>query len=184
MPKPHHHATELWAIEGQFTQLIYSPKGGIEGLLIDTDGTPTQFVTDPQDASVGEMLRALQPGQQLRIEGAEEGPSPKGESAHFVYRLARVAAIDGVEPTPAVAHAKAKGRVLRFNYAKHGEPNGVVLDNGDFVHTRPDGLAALGLQIGDQVVAEGPARPLATGEGRVIEAHSVNGQPFGPGQTA
>ena len=32
---------------------------------------------------------------------------------------------------------------MRLNYAKHGAANGVVLDNGDFVHTRPDGFAAL-----------------------------------------
>ncbi|WP_256220106.1 MULTISPECIES: hypothetical protein [unclassified Variovorax] len=66
---------------------------------------------------------------------------------------------------------------MRLNYARHGEANGVVLDTGDFVHTRPDGFERLGLKIGDEVRAEGRAQPLATGEGRVIEAVRVNGRP-------
>ncbi len=181
MPKPH-HATDVWAIEGQFTQLIYSPKGGIEGLLIETGGTPTQFVTDPQDPSVLQLFAELQPGQTLLVEGTEAGPSPKGpkgEAAHFVYRFERLAAIDGREPEPTHRHAEVSGKVERFNYAKHGAPNGVVLDSGDFVHTKPEGLEKLGLKIGDKVKAEGPARSLATGHGRVIDAHSVNGEPVG-----
>jgi hypothetical protein len=178
---PHPHEKEQWSIEGQFQHLIYSPKGAIEGLLIHSEGTPTQFVTDPQDASNLERLGRLMPGQDVVLEGSEEGPSPKGESPHFVYRLARVAAIDGVEAGPPQVPGDVKGRIERFNYAKHGEPNGFVLDTGDFVHTRPDGFAALGLKVGAKVHAEGPSRPLVTGSGRVIEAHSVNGKDIGPG---
>ena len=65
--------------------------------------------------------------------------------------------------------------VVRFNYAKHGKPNGVVLDNGDFIHTKPDGLEKLGLKVGDTVKVKGQAKPLVTGTGRVIEAQKVNG---------
>lgn len=179
MPKPH-HPHELWAVQGQFTQLIYSPKGGVEGLLIETDGIPTQFVTDPHDAAVTQLLCGLRDGQTLRVEGSETGPSPKGEAAHFVYRFERLATVDGAEPEAATDDATVSGRVVRFNYAKHGEPNGVVLDTGDFVHTRPHGMRALGLQIGDAVEAEGRTRPLATGTGRVVEATSVNGQAVDP----
>ena len=49
-----------------------------------------------------------------------------------------------------------------------------MLDNGDFVHTRPQGFARLNLKVGDRVQAEGRVRPLATGEGRVVEAARVN----------
>ncbi|MDB5846714.1 MAG: hypothetical protein JWP29_466 [Rhodoferax sp.] len=183
MPKPQHaphHDIDVWAIEGRFVQLIYSPKGAIEGLLIDTDGTPTQFATDPHDPVTAQLFADLRPGQALVVEGTEAGPSPKGEGAHFVYRFERLASVDGREPDVAHGPGEASGRVVRFNYARHGEANGVVLDSGDFVHTRPDGMARLGLKIGDTVHAEGPARPLVTGAGRVIEAHSVNGKPVGP----
>ncbi|KQP35542.1 hypothetical protein [Pseudorhodoferax sp. Leaf274] len=184
MPRPNHqrhHAPDddVWSVEGRFQHLVYSPKGGIEGLLIDTDGIATQFTVDPHDAAAVGALLGLRHGQALAVEGRKTGPSPKGEGAHVVYRFERLAAIDGQEPE-ARNDVQAHGKVVRFNFAKHGAPNGVVLDSGDFVHTRPDGLERLRLQIGDAVRAEGPAHPLATGSGRVIEARSVNGQPLAP----
>jgi hypothetical protein len=74
------------------------------------------------------------------------------------------------------AGERVDGTVVRFNYARHGQANGVVLDTGDFVHTKPDGLARLALKVGDKVRAEGRSQPLATGQGRVVEAVRVNGQ--------
>jgi hypothetical protein len=112
----------------------------------------------------------------LRLEGTEEGPSPKGEAGHTVYRFERLASIDGEAPRHAQLDERIDGTVVRLNYARHGEPNGVVLDTGDFIHTKPDGFARLGLKVGDKVRAEGRAQPLATGEGRVVEAVRVNGQ--------
>jgi len=179
MPKPHPDQ-QIWSIEGRFQHLIYSPKGAIEGVLIDTDGLPTQFVVDAQDTPLLDRLAGLTRGQSVALEGAEEGPSPKGESHHFVYRLARIAMVDGKEADTPPPPSAVSGKVARFNYAKHGVPNGVVLDSGDFVHTKPDGFERLGLKLGDKVQAEGPSRPLATGLGRAIEAHTVNGQPVGP----
>ena len=177
-PRPHHAADDdIWSVEGRFQHLVYSPKGGVEGLLIDTDGIATQFVVDPHDAaSVGQLL-GLQAGQALAVEGRKTPPSPKGEGAHVVYRFERLAAVEGEAPA-APKDAEVRGKVVRFNFAKHGAPNGVVLDSGDFVHTRPDGMARLGLQIGDAVHAEGASQPLATGTGRVIEARRINGQPL------
>ena len=173
-------AVDVWAVEGVFQQLLYSPKGAVEGVLIDTDGIPTQFVTDPHDAPTGELLAALKPGQTLVLEGIDAGPSPKGESPHAVYLFERLAAVDGRPPEPAPPHASVSGKVVRLNHARHGAPNGVLLDSGDFVHTRPVGFEALGLKVGDTLEAEGPARPLATGTGRVIEAHRANGHALAP----
>lgn len=186
MPKPHpaqkhdHEMVDVWSVEGQFAQLIYSPKGAIEGVLITTDDVPTQFVTDPQDPAIVQLFAAVKPGQALVIEGIEAGPSPKGEAAHTVYLFERLVSVDGKDAAPVMAPRRAGGTVVRLNYAKHGEANGVVLDTGDFVHTKPDGLARLGLKVGDKVTAEGPSRALVTGHGRVIDAHSVNGEAVGP----
>ncbi|MES2533048.1 MAG: hypothetical protein V4636_18545 [Pseudomonadota bacterium] len=179
MPHPHQEV-DVWSVQGRFQHLIYSPKGAIEGVLIDTDGVPTQFVTEPQDPAIADLFGGLRAGQALVIEGTEAPPSPKGESMHTVYRFERLASVDGREPKAAAGEERTRGKVVRFNYAKHGEPNGVVLDNGDFVHTRPDGLRPLGLQIGDTIEAEGAARSLVTGGGRVIEARSVNGKQVRP----
>ena len=179
MPHPHHEI-DVWSVEGRFQHLIYSPKGTIEGVLIETDGVPTQFVTDPHDLGVAEQVTGLRAGQTLVMEGTEPGPSSKGEPAHSVYVFERLASVDGKAPKAALASEDAAGTVVRLNYARHGAPNGVVLDNGDFVHTRPDGFERLGLKVGDKVRAQGAARPLATGTGRVIEARSVNGRPVAP----
>jgi len=180
MPHPHHEI-DIWSVEGRFQHLLYSPKGAIEGVLLDTDGVSTQFVTEPQDPFVVELFGKLRTGQKVVIEGTEAPPSPKGDAAHTVYRFERLVSVDGHPPKKAAGGEGTRGKVVRFNFAKHGEANGVVLDNGDFVHTRPDGLHALGLKIGDTVEAEGAARPLVAGAGRVIEAHHVNGKPVGPG---
>jgi len=179
MPKPHPQ-TEVWSIEGRFQYLVYSPKGAIEGLMIETDGLPTQFVVEAQDRVLADRLAALRPGQTVVLEGSEQDPPPKGEALHFVYRFTRLALVDGQDAGPPDAPGEVSGKVARFNFARHGVPNGFVLDSGDFVHTKPDGFERLGLQVGDEVRAEGPSRPLATGGGSVVEAHTVNGEPVGP----
>lgn len=168
-----HETIDVWAVEGRFQQLIYSPKGGIEGLLIDTDGVRTQFVVDPEEPSIADLLVALRPGQSLVVEGTEAGPSPKGEPAHTVYRFERLASIAGRKLDAPEPVASTSGTVVRFNYAKHGAANGVVLDNGDFIHTRPEGFDELGAKVGDKVQAKGAARRLASGNGRAFEADEV-----------
>ncbi|QSI33735.1 hypothetical protein GNX71_30880 [Variovorax sp. RKNM96] len=174
---PHSRDTiDIWSVEGRFQHLVYSPKGGIEGVLIDTDGVTTQFVFDRHDEAAAAAFAGLRPGQALVIEGAEQGPSPKGDAAHTVYRFERLDSVDGQAPEAASASQEIAGTVVRLNYARHGEANGVVLDTGDFVHTKPDGLARLGLKIGDKVRAEGRTQPLATGGGQVVEAVRVNGR--------
>lgn len=176
----HAHAArelvDVWSVEGRYTQLVYSPRGTLEGLLIDADGITTQFVFDRHDEPPAAPLLALRAGQTLVVEGSEAGPSPKGEAAHTVYDFVRLVSVDGRAVAPAPATSEVSGSVVRFNYARHGQPNGVVLDSGDFVHTRPDGFARLGLRIGDRVRAEGASRPLVSGEGRVLEATRVNGR--------
>ena len=76
-------------------------------------------------------------------------------------------------------HASYSGTVVRLNFARHGEVNGVVLDSGHFIHTRPDGMAKLQLAVGDRVEAQGDALPLVNGTGMVVEAITVNGQAIG-----
>ncbi len=180
MPHPY-PAVDVWSVAGTFQHLIYSPKGAIEGVMIDTEGVPTQFVTDPHDPTLATLFDGLRAGQSLVIEGTEAAPSPKGASMHTVYRFERLAEVDG-RSTGGTLRSRdgTRGTVVRFNHARHGEPNGVVLDNGDFVHTRPEGLKRLGLQVGDAVHAQGLARTLVDGTGRVIEAVRVNGRAVGP----
>ena len=173
------HADDaLWLLAGTLRHPIYSPKGELEGLLVDVDDVAVQFVVAP---GTGEALAACRSGQSIVLEGQVAAPSAKGSADHEVYHLHRVVSLDGHDlPEPDDDGAAARGTVVRLNYAKHGAPNGVVLDTGDFVHTRPDGFAALGLEIGMRVEAEGESRPLRDGLVRVVEARVVNGRSLAP----
>ena len=176
MPQPH-HSLDVWSVEGYFSHRLYSPKGSIEGILIDTDGVPTQFVLDRHDHASATVFTGLQAGQRLVLEGTEQQDAPpSGEAEHTVYELARIASIDGQPPAPPEEEANVRGTVVRIHHARHGQANGVLLDSGDFVHAKPHGMARLGLRVGDTIDASGPARPLADGRGRVIEAWRINGQ--------
>ena len=171
------HDGDVWSIEGVFKHVIYSPKGGIEGAMIEADGIPAQFVFSHgnDDAS---HFQHLSPGQRVTLEGTEAKPWPEGDDAHAVYQFKRLAGIDGEAAQDAAKPGRVEGKVVRINYARHGEANGVVLDSGDFIHIRPDCFAPLALVLGGQVQASGPGRPLADGSGRVIEAVELNGQPL------
>ena len=48
-----------------------------------------------------------------------------------------------------------EGVVTRLNYARHGEANGVVLDGGDFLHLKPDGMKRVELKVGQPIKAHG-----------------------------
>lgn len=164
-------------ITGTFLQIVYSPRGGVEGFLVDADGETVQFVLDKDDDRSGPLVGGLKAGQAVVVQGAPLPPSPKGEGEHAVRRFARLVSVDGRAPAKAaVAQAGYSGKIVRLNYARHGAPNGYVLDSGDFVHVKPDGFSRLKLKLGDAVRAEGDAHFLATGGGWAVEAERVNGK--------
>ena len=160
----------------------YSPKGGVEGMLV-LDGERILQVNLPPDLGLAIALtNAVGQSVEATVEPEQEDKKhPKGE--HPVYRLGSLKATDGRVFGPAgPGHEEpvtVEGIVSRFNYAKHGEPNGVVLESGEFLHLKPDGMKHTGLQVGQQVTAEGRARPTPLGQ-RAIEAEAVNGVPIGP----
>jgi hypothetical protein len=140
--------------------------------LLEVDGTAAQIVIDPREHTV--IFDDLRLGQMLKLEVTPATPSPKGEAAHPVHHFHSLVAVDGKRPQPAASIQRVfKGRVERLNYAKHGEPNGVVLDSGDFIHLRPQGFRDAALRVGDAIQAEGDARPMVSG-GFVVEARQVN----------
>lgn len=166
------------SIEGAFQHLIFSPKGLVEGVLICVDDQPAQLVFDRHDEMSSRDFETLSKDQTVVVRAKRQGPSPKGESEHKVYAFIRLVSVDGRKPIKRkIPKGPAfKGTVARFNYARHGEPNGVVLDTGDFIHTKPQGFAELRLKLGDKVGADGESRFLGVGRGRVVEAVRVNGR--------
>jgi hypothetical protein len=175
----HDHASEI--IDGEFQYPIYSPKGGIEGALLHAGNDPVQLVFEPHGGPGAEAFAKLKAGEAVSVEAHAEAPSDKGEAQHLVYRFERLISVNGHKPAKPAPGAQAlfSGTVVRLNFARHGEANGVVLDSGDFIHTKPDGMAKLKLEVGDRVEADGPARPLVDGSGQVVEASVVNGKPIG-----
>jgi hypothetical protein len=162
---------------GRFQHLIYSPRGEIEGVLLAVADGSAQIVFDKHDEEGPLSFERLRAGQQVALEASPAGPSSKGKAVHPVYDFIRLVTVDGerlVKRRVATGPAY-KGVVVRLNYARHGEPNGVVLDTGDFIHLKPDGMRRLDLKVGDAIEADGDAHLLAAGAGWAVEAASVNG---------
>ena len=170
------------SFDAEFRYPLYSPRGGVEGAMLLADGEDVQLVFEPHGDPGATVFAALRAGTRVRVEASPEvAHADHGEPAHRVYRFERVVGIEGRaedEEMPGQARAPYSGIVVRLNFARHGEANGFVLDSGDFIHTRPEGMAQLQLGVGDRVEADGEARPLAGGAGVVVEASVVNGRPL------
>ena len=162
-------------LTGTFIQIIHSPKGGVEGLLLEVEGQSVQFVLAKDDEAGAALVSSIKPGMSVTIAGAAMPPSSKGDGVHPVHALDKITAIDGKAPKKTAPAASGySGKIVRFNYARHGAPNGFVLDTGDFIHVKPEGFAKLGLKLGEVVSAEGDAHFLSTGGGWAVEATRVN----------
>lgn len=162
-------------IHGSCLQLLFSPEGGIEGLLMKVEGQVCQVTVDEE---VGALLAHTGlPGTRLRLLVVPDHSSATAAMAlHPVYRFVAFADTRGRQvevPADERGHITVKGVVSRMHYALHGEANGVVLETGEFIHTRPDGMARLGLGVGAEVLATGALRMTVLGT-VLLEAHEVN----------
>ena len=178
-------ASEPKTLHGTVKELNFAPKGEIDGLLIEVGGQLTQVTLGPDHAA---RARGLV-GQDVEVRVGPEpkvADHPKGD--HPVHKLVAFADEEGTaehkphdhKPHDHKPHdhkpepVEVTGTVRRLNYAKHGEANGVVLDTGDFVHLKPDGMKRAGLAVGQGVTASGKGLPGESG-GQVVEADVVNG---------
>ncbi|MGP0062393.1 MAG: hypothetical protein ACLQGP_02160 [Isosphaeraceae bacterium] len=189
--RPPHHEAGHAGHESETLHAIveaynYSPKGDIDGVLLREGDRIVQVNLPPHlgiaislTIPVGQSIEAtVEPEPELR-------KHPEGE--HPVYRLVALKAPDGrsfaLDSHSPEKTVTVEGVVNRLNYARHGEANGVILESGDFLHLKPDGMKRVGLSVGETIRAEGRARltPLGT---RAIEADVVNGIPLGPRKPA
>ena len=168
-------------VSGTLEHLIYSPKGGIEGALLRGRSGALQLVVDKDDTATAAKLAAMKVGATVQASAQAAPPSDKGPAAQPVYHLLKLSGA-ATKTGKAAAAPAFEGKVARLNYARHGEANGVVLDTGDFIHTRPGAMKELQLAVGSLVRAEGPAKPLLYGLGSVVEATLVNGVAIAPGK--
>ena len=166
---------KLQKFRGVLQDFNFSPKGGIEGFLLHSDGQTVQVNVT---AEVGfAVVRGI--GQ--NVEATVEPETDDGQDSqrdHPVYRLVALTGTDGKHLIFAGPGERevvtVQGVVKRINYARNGEANGVVLDSGDFIHLKPEGMKRADLKVGDQVTAEGTAGMMPLGQ-QVVEAKTVNG---------
>ena len=161
-------------INGVCQQLLFSPRGGIEGALLKVKGAMLQVSVQP--ATGAALARATGPGKRLRVLAQADHSPRTVDGAHPVYQFESFADVAGqpIELADAdPANTTIKGVVAALHFARHGQPNGVVLEGGEFIHLRPHGMALAGLGIGSRVSALGSVRNTLLGT-RMLEAREVN----------
>ena len=163
-------------LDVDFVHVVFSPKGHVEGFMAHADGANAQFVVDKHDEKSGAIIASLSSGQRLSVAARLAEPSPKGPADHTVYDLSKIIRVDGALPKKAITQSGYSGKVARLNFARHGAPNGYVLDTGHFIHVKPEGCKRLKLKLGDSIQADGDAHWLATDGGWAVEATKVNGK--------
>ena len=169
-------------IDGEFCYPLYSPRGCVEGVMLHAGDAAVQLVFEPHGDTRASAFEALRAGTRVRVEALPVAACDQADPDHALYRFEQLVSVEGCTPDESPrpsARAPYSGIVVRLNFARHGAPNGFVLDNGDFIHTRPEGMAELSLGVGDRVEADGDARPLPGGCGVVVEASVVNGRALG-----
>ena len=157
-------------IAGVVEYLNFSPKGSYEAVLLKTGKDRVQLNFPPEWSE--QVAKDVRSGDRVTAEVEDyddDRPSP-----HHVYSLLSLTGPKGLQ-IGGVSGSPVTGKVERINFAKHGEPNGAVLDSGQFVHLKPGGARAVGLKIGQILEVEGRSRPGAHGSSQVIEAEIVNG---------
>ena len=158
------------SLSGHLQRLLFSPKGGIEGLLLQVDHKALQVSMEPGSADAKALNDAV--GKPIEVLASPDHLPKTKDGTHRVYQLDSITTLAG-KAFKSNAPQPISGVVANIHYAKHGEPNGVILESGEFIHTRPHGLKKLKLQVGSKVVAHGEARTTILGT-VLIEAHEVN----------
>jgi hypothetical protein len=165
---PHNDKSEC--LSGYLEQLLFSPKGGIEGLLLKVDSKAIQVSMKPGSADANALNEAV--GQSIEVRASADHSPKTKDGAHPVYQLGSITKLAG-KAFKSNGMKPIEGVVANIHYAKHGEPNGVILESGEFIHTRPQRMKKLNLRVGSKVVAHGEARTTVLGTS-LIEAHEVN----------
>lgn len=172
-PKSHEHAHEKY--QGVLQEFNLSPRGAIEGFLLHVDGKSVQINVTPDVGFA--VVRGIGQTVEATVEpDVDAGKHGKGD--HPVYNLVSLTGNDGkmlIHGGKIDAEtATVQGTVKRINFARHGAANGVVLDSGDFIHLKPDGMKKVELKVGDHVIAEGSVAMMPLGQ-QVVDARTVNG---------
>ena len=145
-------AESLLRVQGTVLGFNISPKGHIEGLIVETKDGREQVNFSKHGSHM--LARSMPVGTQVDFNVEFETE----EGVHRVYRLRD-------------SEGEAHGKIVRLNYALHGDINGYHLDDATFLHLKPEGAKKYQFEVGDDVNAVGERRegPDAV----VLEVHAI-----------
>jgi hypothetical protein len=137
---------------GKVVAFNISPKGHIEGALVGIPSGTVQLNFPKHSAET--LARSMRVGSTIDVDAEIESD----EGDHAVYRAKD-------------SEVETDGNIVRLNYALQGEVNGYHLDDGTFVHVKPEGAQKYELRVGERVRVSG-ARHQGT-DAVVLQARSV-----------
>ena len=119
---------------GTCRQLLFSRDGAIEGCLITVKGKTAQVSMTSEEGSL--LSQMIGPGKRMRILATPDLSADAIDAPHPVFCFVALADSQGepldmpdIEP----GASAISGQVSMLTYAQHGQPNGVVLDTGEFI---------------------------------------------------
>jgi hypothetical protein len=164
------HSGKRTTLEGVVEYLNFSPKGSYEALLLKTGKQRVQINFPPELSE--QFGKTVKSGDRVTAEVEDYEDDRTGQ--HPVYWLLSLTGQKGLQIGKA-SGSLIKGKVDRINFAKHGEPNGALLDSGHFVHLKPGGARSVDLKVGQILEVQGRSKPAAHSPYQIVEADVVNG---------
>ncbi len=169
-PPPPRETVEL---SGSVISYNFAPRGNVDSLMIKTSDKTIQVNLPPPLAPFVAQLATV--GNQVKITASPGMGMPD----HGVYELVSLTTEQGrqiKQPSPEDRKfVHEEGTVKAFNFARHGEVDGLLLDNGDFVHIGPQ-AASLKLTVSQKLTIDGVGHPMLGSEHRAVEAMAIDGK--------
>jgi len=136
-------------LSGTVASYNLGPRGNVDSLMIKASEKNDSGESPPAPWAAARRTerRHRKPGEDQRDSRNGIARSPRIRAGLADHRTGPGAAAAPVPKTANSFHEEAA--VKTMNYARHGEVDGVVLDNGDFVHFGPEG-AGLKLAVGQK----------------------------------
>jgi hypothetical protein len=160
---------QLPAISGKVVQYLPTPRGEIDGLLLD-NGTEVHF---PPHLS-SQVIFAVRPGDTVTVHGLKARALPLVAAASITNDATHTTVTVGGPPSLREERPiEAQGTVKAQLFGPRGDLNGVLLQDGTVIHLPPPEAQRLAdtLAVGKPILARGPGYdgPL----GRALDAEEI-----------
>jgi hypothetical protein len=174
---PTYDAAQLPAIKGKVAQYTLTPRGDVDGLILD-DGTQVQI---PPPFST-QIVFAIHPGDAVTVHGLKARALPLVQAMSVTNDASNVtvtlSGFGGPGMGPHGMHGREQtledtGKIKAQLHGPRGEMNGVLLEDGTVVHLPPPAAERLAatLAVGQTIYASGDGAALPYG--RVIGARML-----------